>query len=431
MTTFEQSPAGSMLRAPIVREPNGPTRRRFMQGLLAVGGVAAGLPTFLAQAAAAATPIGTTDGVLVVVTLRGGNDALNTLVPISGSHRSRYEQLRQTLALAPETLLPVGEEHGLHPSLSRLAARFTAGQVAVVRGMGTFGDLSHFNTQATLMAGTAGTSRATGWLGRYGDGLTEWDGGLRAVAVGNAVPLHLVGTRVKVTALPAPGDLWGADTAATWERSAHECLRAFAASSTGLGTWGDRVAVVQRDALDRAGPVAPLYAPGLPAAGLGRDLTLAARLINADLGTRCVAAELQGWDTHAFQLPSHAAQLAQLDQAIETFFATLTPAFAQRVTMLVVSEFGRRPAANASQGTDHGAAGLAFVVGNNVRGGLYGAQPSLTTFDAAGNLVPTVDFRSLYNSVLTPWLAGTSSLLGGSYEDLQLFRAGPGATPSA
>jgi uncharacterized protein (DUF1501 family) len=145
-----------------------------------------------------------------------------------------------------------------------------------------------------------------------------------------------------------------------------------------------------------------------------------------------VSVTRQGWDTHALQLAGQAALLTELDDALEVFFTQLASSFRRRVTVLVVSEFGRRAAENSSAGTDHGAAGVAMVIGDNVKGGVYGASPSLTTLDGAGNLVPTVDVRSIYASVLGPWLGGDpSGTLGGAFPDLGLFAAGPGASPSA
>jgi uncharacterized protein (DUF1501 family) len=404
-------------------------RRRFLQGLLAAGGATAiGVPSWLADLAGGATPAGPTDGVLVVVTLLGGNDPLNTLTPISGPDRDRYAALRPSLALPTGSLLPVGDgTQGLHPSLTGLAARFAQGTVAIVRGVGTNGDGSHFVTQDRLMAGTATSSVATGWLGRYADGLSDWDGGFGEIAVGAAVPLHLVGQRVEVTSVPTGGVLWGADPA---ERSSYDVVRRLAATPSGLGAMADAAAAATRDAVDRAGVVSGMFGGSFPATPLGRDLTMAARAINADLGTRCVSVGRHGWDTHAVQANAHASLLAELDGAIAAFFTALSPAFQNRVTVLVVSEFGRRAAENSGRGTDHGAAGMAMVIGDNVRGGLYGASPSLTTFDSSGSLVPTVDVRSVYASLVGPWLAGDSTAtLGGTYEDLQLFRAGPGSTP--
>lgn len=414
-----------------LEEPGGPTRRRFLQGLAAAGGiVSAGIPTWLAGTAGAATPIGATDGVLVVVNLLGGNDGLNTLVPRGAPERGRYETLRGTLALPTSSLFPVGDgAYGLHASLKATAARFATGRVAIVNGVGSNGDLSHFATQATMMAGTTGSSRSTGWLGRYGDGLTEWDSGQRGIAIGATVPLHLVGARTKVTALPSVGGLWGSDVNTRWERSAFDAVRAFAGAPTGLGAMADKAAAAGRDAVDRAGQMEALYSDTLAGSKLGMDLTLAARVVNANLGTRCITVERQGFDTHAQQPDAHAALLAELDSAIEGFFTLLAPSFRQRVTMLVVSEFGRRPMQNAGLGTDHGNAGLALVIGDNVRGGVYGSQPSLSSFDANGNLTPTVDIRSVYGSVLRRWLDGDdTSVLGKSFEDLNLFTAGPGVT---
>ena len=115
----------------------------------------------------------------------------------------------------------------------------------------------------------------------------------------------------------------------------------------------------------------------------------------------------------------HANRLADLDTGIQTFFSKLDPRFAGRTTILPFSEFGRRVQANQSNGTDHGTASALFAVGARVKGGLYGSMPSLTSLDRSGNLVPTVDFRSVYATVLDAWLGADSrQLLGARYENL-------------
>jgi uncharacterized protein (DUF1501 family) len=416
-----------------LREPGGPTRRRFLQGLVVAGGVtAAGLPSWMLEQAAATTPLGPDEGALVVVNLKGGNDGLNTLAPLTGTARSRYQALRPQLAYPVEDLLPIGDgSWGLNPSLAHVAEAYAAGTVAILQSVGTNGNMSHFDTTAIMQAGTSTTSRATGWMGRYADGLTDWDLGFREVAVGGVTPLSLRGKRAVVTALSS-GQLWGSDSSMPWERDTYDALRAMAASPTGLGAQADAVAQATKGALDRADEVKTLY-DGFDAttAPLVRDLTLAARVLNADLGTRCITVERDDFDTHALQLVNHAVLLAELDAGLARFFDELAPALRRRTAVLVASEFGRRPAQNGSHGTDHGSAGLALLVGPNVRGGLYGPSPSLTTFDTNGNLVPKVDIRSVYASLLGPWLgADARSVLGTGYADLKLFRAGPGVVPA-
>ena len=407
--------------------PAGVTRRRFLQGLLASAGAASLVGTRWAEQAFA-SPIGPGDGVLVMVMLGGGNDGLNLLAPISGTDRTRYDSLRANLAIPAAQLLPAANGYGFHPRLPSLRARYAAGRVAVVQGVGQpANDLSHFTSMATFMAGTTSTSRTSGWLGRYLDGLSEWEGGMRGIAFSSSVPLHLLGTRAKVTALPGTGGLFGSDTSERYNRSAHAAVEAFAAGPTGLSSWGDRVAANGRAAIGTARTVNPIYQPTLATRGLVRDLTHAARLINADLGVRVIGVTIGGWDTHANQLYDQGELLGALDTAIESFFTTLAPGFRDQTTLATFSEFGRRPERNGSNGTDHGTASVMLVVGENVRGGLHGAAPSLSALDSRGNLVPTVDFRSVYATLVDRWLDGDpASVLGGGFEQLDLFTNVPG-----
>ena len=172
-------------------------------------------PAWFDHLAAAATPVGADEGILIVIHLGGGNDGLNTVVPIGDA---TYRTLRGGLAITNP--LPLSTTFGLHPALTELKARFDAGKVAIVHGVGqsTVNDLSHFSSTASWMAGTAGTSRSSGWLGRWLDGVPESEDGLRAVTVGSSVPLHLVGQKSLVTALDLGGDLFGADRSEPWMR---------------------------------------------------------------------------------------------------------------------------------------------------------------------------------------------------------------------
>ncbi len=412
-----------------VHDPHGMHRRRFLQGALATMGAATLTGTRFAREALA-SPIAPTDGVLVIVMLGGGNDGLNTLAPIGGADRKRYKNLRGGLAIPAAQLLPVAEDYGFHPRLAGLSARYDAGKVAVVRGVGqtTANDLSHFTSMATFMAGTATSSRATGWLGRYLDGLTEFDSGMRGLTFSSSVPLHLLGTQAKVTAVPDEGGMWGADRSAQWENRAFAAVEHYADAPTGLSQWGDRVALNGRAAIGMAQTIDAVYDPEVTLEGIAHDLTLAARLVNADLGARVIGVGMGSYDTHANQLYDQGELLGQLDDGIEAFFTTLAPGLHDQVTLATFSEFGRRPERNDSGGTDHGTASVMLVVGDKVQGGLHAAQPSLKNLDERGNLVPQVDFRQVYATLLDRWLDGDpDQLLGAHYEQLDLFTGAPGA----
>jgi len=417
-----------ILSVPAAAIPGQIARRRFLQGALAVGAGTALVPGWADHLAAAATPIGARDGVLVVLQLGGGNDGMSTVVPTSGhADHGRYRSFRGNLAVTGP--LSIGGNLGLHPSLPKLKARFDAGQVAVVRGVGlTTTDLSHFTSTATWMAGTTGSGRTTGWLGRWLDGVPESEAGLRAVQVGSSVPLHVRGSRSVVTALDASGELYGAQRTEAWMKPVQDAVVAMGAGTTGRGRIADLVADTGADAIGLAGRLSPLYSPVLPTtSNLVRDLTLAARLINADLGLRVLTVAHGSFDLHDGHAYGYPRLLEALDAGIEAFFTTLASRFRDRVALATFSEFGRTVRANGSGGTDHGTAAPQLVIGHNVRGGLYGTQPRLDDLSARGDLKVHVDHRSYYASIVDGWLGGGSStVLGGSYEDLGLFRATPG-----
>jgi uncharacterized protein (DUF1501 family) len=140
-------------------------------------------------------------------------------------------------------------------------------------------------------------------------------------------------------------------------------MRAMAASSAGRGQWHDMFANTMRTQLEVARDVAPAFVDRLPDNGLVRRLTLAARLINANIGMRVLDVSLDGFDDHEGQLPSHAALMAELDAGLRAFYDTLLPQWRDRVTLMTMSEFGRTSYSNGSSGTDHGTASDLFVIG--------------------------------------------------------------------
>jgi uncharacterized protein (DUF1501 family) len=414
-------------------DPDGISRRRFVQGAVAAS-LGLALPLLRprdAGAAESAAPLGAGEGVLVSVFLGGGNDGLNMLAPITGTARGHYERLRGGLAVPAGALAPVGDGWGLHPKMAALHRRFTAGQVALVQGTGLpLQDLSHFTAAAKIMQGNVSATSGTGWLGRFLDGLPDASGGLRGMAVGTSVPLSLVGAQSKATTVPPSGDMWGADRATPGQGALLDAVAALADRPTGFGRWGDAIAASGAQAIAHAETAAKAFRPDPGPGGPARDLLLAARLINLDLGARAIAVTIGGWDTHAGQAGVHEVLLQRLDAALEVFFANLRPDLRDRVAVLVQSEFGRRPQASASLGTDHGNVQPMVLIGEHVRGGVVGGAPDLGRLDDRGNPAPSVDFRSVYATVLERWLgADARQVLGQSLPQLDLFEAGPGHTP--
>lgn len=415
--TFDRDTAAVLdaLSVPAGNDPRSISRRRFLQAGI-VGGAAALIPSWLADVAAAATPIGAGDGILVTVLLGGGNDGLNTVIPIADA---AYAAKRGGVAIKATDALPLGPSAALHPKLTYLKERFDAGQVAVLQGVGDRSpDLSHFSAMARWMSGD-GTEGQTGWLGRYIDGLPGGSDPFHAVAVGTSVPLTVVGRERRATALPAKvEDNLSAVHKDDHVRRAAECVRAFGAGPAELSWWSG-LAAAGRNAVDLTGQVVPMYKEKLASGRLAGQMDLAARVINADLGARVLHTSFGSFDHHANLVGEHANRMGELDAGLKAFFDRLDPRFAGRVTVLTYSEFGRRVQANQSGGTDHGTASALFAIGGRVKGGLYGAMPSLAQLDRSGNLVAAVDHRSVYATLLDSWLrADSKQILGGSFENL-------------
>ena len=419
-----------------VPDRGGLTRRRFLQATL---GGAASLAIFdsplgrgLGALAAAATPLGPTQGVLVVILLGGGCDGFNMVVPASDP---AYYAARGSIAVPASSVLPLADGFGMHPALPKIHQRYQAGQVACVMGVGYPNpDLSHFNSMAYWMSGQPGLQGVptSGWLGRWVDTLGDASG-LESVAIDDTVPLHLVGDTTVATALPTSLDsAFGAVVNDPADPAMFAALDAMAAAPTGLGSWGDLVTFNSSRSMAMGRTVSPLYSPALPSSSdLSTRLALAARLINANLGVRVIGVEWNGdFDVHGDEVTRFGPLMTSLDDGVDTFYSTLDPARSDTVTLMTFSEFGRRVQANES-GTDHGTASTLLVIGANVAGGLKGEPPSLSALDPNGNAVMTTDFRSVYATVLSDWLGGDpEAVLGGSFPSLPLFALPPGTAPA-
>jgi uncharacterized protein (DUF1501 family) len=413
-------------------------RRRFLQlvGMGAGAGLAAGgfspviddLLGDVGRPAWAAGPAGPTDGILLVIGMFGGNDGLNTVVPFNDGN---YYTMHGNLAIPGNQTLALDGKLGLNPELSELKRFWDDGQLAIVNGIGYPNpDFSHFNSMAYWMAGRPNAIPTTGWLGRWLDGYLHGSKNLYAAAeVGYSVPLHLVGAASRGTVVPPTNPGFGSDNSDRSNRG-YQVLRSMQTGSN--GPWFGAVAEAMVDQLDLAQQLAPVVPlpEYLSSTAIVARLDVAARLINANLGFRVMTAGFGDFDSHAGQPDQHPLRMRELNAAVKRFFEVLDPAWHTRVTVMTFSEFGRTPWDNDGAGTDHGSSAPHFVFGHNVRGGMYGKQPSLSGLQRWERMGYHVDFRSYYASIIDGWMGGGSSdVLGGNFENLKLFRRGPGIQP--
>jgi uncharacterized protein (DUF1501 family) len=414
---------------PNLFERNPFTRRRFLQYSAMGAGAVAVTPYLSRLQAFAATPVADNQGILVTINLAGGNDGLNTVVPIGNS---AYNALRPTLKIANP--LSVGGGLGLHPSFVKLKARYDQGKVAIVRGVGyNPADLSHFTSTDiwTQGWGGSGVGPTTGWVGRFLDHLPNTaHESLYGVSLHGNVNHHLIGATSHASSLPLSiNDAFGIDRTDASDARMYDALQGFETGASGLGALGDFYDTSAGELMHLTQRIRPAYGFTAPNTNIGAQLALAAHLINANLGIRVIDCSIDGFDTHSDQTSWHATLLSRLDTAIDTFYKALSTRWRGQVALMTWSEFGRRPEENGDVGTDHGTAAPLFVIGDHVKGGLHGAQPSLTDLDDDGNLKRQVDFRQVYASVLHTWLgADDAAILGHSYTEPALF-SGPPAAP--
>ena len=414
-------------------------RRDFFRASLATSTLvsmgAATVPTFLsrsAQAAGADPKTNANDRVLVVVQLLGGNDGLNTVVPFG---LDGYSRARRALRLNPSQLHKIDKEIGLHPGMGGMAKLLEDGKLAVVQGVGYPNpDRSHFRSMEIWESAKLDPKALeTGWIGRTLDASPAKPGeDVKALHVGTrALPLALKSSRTEIPSLVSlePYRLQLAGSPSD-KRTAREALDTIARIDRGpddpLLGFMRRTALTAYESSKRLEQVTQPSA-GTPSKypnfGLARRLELVAQIIKAGFGTKIFYTSLDGFDTHANQLGSHAALLTELSDSIAAFHKDLAEAGqADRVALLTFSEFGRRVAENASAGTDHGAAAPVFVVGPVAKAGLIGAHPSLESLDD-GDLKHHTDFRRVYSALLETWLGCPSEpVLGPGFLPLELFK---------
>ncbi len=345
------------------------------------------------------------DRILVLVSLRGGVDAINAVVPHGDPD---YYRLRPTLAIPrPKTpgaaALDLDGFYGFHPALKPLLALWERRELAVVHAVGWPGvSHSHFEAWEEIESGAVGEDRPqSGWLARALAAKGDSRSPLRAVAFADTLPRLLTGAlgATVLTSLEEYRLAAAADRRGRFEHAlrALYARTAFPVGAAGLATL-DALTAIERVAAGRTGdpPEASPFA---------RQLGMIARLVQANVGLEAASAELNGWDLHFAEGSTSgamAARLADLANGLAFFRQRLGDDW-KRVLVVAISEFGRRAAENGSGGTDHGQAGTILVAGGGVRGGrVYGEWPGLAPSRLAspGDLAITTDFRDVLLEVL-------------------------------
>lgn len=411
------------------------TRRRFSGAPLTrrqaiVGGIGAGLAVYAAQAmpftrmleAAHAQASAAPDApILVSVFLPGGLDLLEALPPGAGG---RLADLRPALRVADAQPLG-GTGLGMHPALAQgtsggVRGLFERGQIGLLPGIDYANpDLSHFHSRHFWETGLVTTRAAAGWLGRWLDANGSRDNPLQGVSMSGQLSPVLRSTSAPVAAVASPGgaqlhlpNVWGdAQTRAMAAWSELTAPRPGAGPGASAALEKGRLAkdiadrllpYIERDGVDPLAP--PVTYP--EDNDLGERLKNLAGLLSQPLGVRIAAVQAQGdFDTHDNQAPELARALGEVSEALSAFQADLEArGLAGRVLTFVWSEFGRRPQQNDSNGTDHGAGGIAWVQGPRARAGVLTDYPDLGRLDDEGNLSVTIDFRRVYASLVEQWL---------------------------
>jgi uncharacterized protein (DUF1501 family) len=357
--------------------------------------------------------------VLVNVFLDGGADSLSILAPVGDAN---YKRLRPKLALNAGAGQVFAEDHRLmwHPAAGPLAALHAEGKVSVLPAVGyDHPDQSHFVSRHFWEVGALDPQLRSGWLGRLLDHIGTADNPLQGVSMGGSLAPSLAASAVPVAAVDAPED-FGFWAPGSWGPPGDLAIPAFADVGRSLAGSRDPAVAQAAKAAAFAGGVqaalAPLGKDGEPTYtpratypsstedDFPRRLAGLAAMLGAGLPVRCATLSAPGaWDTHADQATELRDNLTLTAASLYAFQRDLEArGIANRVLTLVWSEFGRRAEENGS-GTDHGAAGVGFVIGTRATGRMVGEFPGLGTLDEDGNLRATSDFRSLYASLTADW----------------------------
>jgi uncharacterized protein (DUF1501 family) len=423
-----------------------PNRHEFCRA----AGAALLVPAFLRPfAAAAATP---NSNILVAIMLAGGNDGLNTVVPLK--QFGAYTDLRKptsapsnpdmavniplaslaATAFDPDHTVPASKAStfAFNPAMTAMRNLYALGKVAVINGVGIppadTNRLSHATGQFDWQTGTINKSGGApiGWLGQVYD--KAKGGKLPAmVSLSGEAPIVMLGQANGPLALSSPLEGFSLYNG-TWDYTDGKArvnqFRRTDEYSTG-STAGEFVRAISQSADDLTYAIQDIAKQEkvadypAPTTYLGQQLQQIARLVLSGSGASAYYAVQGSYDSHSAQQDSQPALLADLSDSISTFYTYLAKRGASRnVTIMTFSDFGRRAESNSTLGTDHGTSSVAFAVGDPVKGGTFGEYSNLSKLDEDGNLLIEVDFRNQISDVIGYLGADAAPILGKTYPKL-------------
>ena len=369
------------------------------------------------------------DPVVVVLQMTGANDYLNTIIPYTNGH---YRDARPRVGIPEDQVLPIDGELAFNPQMGPIKKLYDEGKVAIIHGIGYENSpRSHFRSMDIWHTCEPDIVGTEGWAGRVIRDLDpNSENVLKGINFGQGLPRALALRGVPVTSVSSlesygvlssvPGVDEEAERAQILERFAR-----MYAPAVGTGAVMDYLGQTGRDALQGAdiirsapeGYSSSVEYAETPIAKYLRDI---AQVYLADLGTQLFYTQNGSFDTHFNQPPMHTKLWIDMSSAISDFFDDLKEHDAgDNLIMVLFTEFGRRVRDNGT-GTDHGAGGAAFVIGNQVKGGMYSQYPSLRPEDLSqGDLAPNYDFRGFYSTIIDRWLGlDPVPIVGGKFEQL-------------
>lgn len=356
--------------------------------------------------------------VIVILQLSGGNDGLNTVIPI---RNDIYYRERPGLGIEKTNALALTDEVALHPALPALKELYDDGSLGVLNNVGYPNpDRSHFRSMDIWQTGSASTEYVTtGWVGRYLDAQCHGcDTPTYALEIDDVLSLALKGENSKAIAMKDPKRLFGTSN----EKFFRDVLKDHKSDGEEMV---DYLYKTMSETLSSANYIfeqSKLHpsSAGYPKTELGNGLKTIASLIFSDINTKVYYISLGSFDTHVNQQMQQRRLFTELSEAVKAFTADLKKNNRfNDVLMFTFSEFGRRVSQNASGGTDHGTANNMFLIGGGLKQkGIINSMPDLNDLDD-GDLKYNIDFKTVYATVLKNWLdADDKAILGKKYEHL-------------